>query len=641
MLIQQQQQPQNQPQGSQTMSLPLISMNQINRSLNRAGAANNNSASGLQFTTTQCQVPISSSAGGGCNNNSSSPQHVSQIKILNQAGGQSIATQLFQAPGSNLPSPNHSSSYPLSNSPLSTNSKPQILQIHHPRHQLPGCPSPGPIMRIESPKSVVNNTNSIPVRAQIVTSNGETLTIHRGSIPFNNSVRITRPQNAGVGNFNPTSQMKRLPQNLIAISHSPMLSNNPNSPGGQSFQNLGANKSVMVGTATRDNISPLPQGLLRGSPIRIIQNVRLSEQSVVTNFNTSTNSSMASSNNNSITTVSSSHHHNSHSNTGIISSVSDLAEFITSQIAASNIRSISPVTQDIVTHSGIAPSVLQNNEQIQQKNSNVTLSGKLSGGETVLDLFLDPAGNLSSTPPGDNNGRKLLAVSGSNTSSQSMNSPLDNSVADLIGCGNEIIMDLQDVMAMGVENPFSIISETEPPGVIAEIVDVQTSNDIIAQQTSSSTMKGGTVSGLGTLNIGSVASIRHPPNNWTSQASISGQTPKLTIVSSSSVPSSVSTSSYSIIPSNVNNPSPFLSPSSVAVSVALSRESSGTGGGGLFVNSSSALNIPSSNSSNYRTANTIDASRLVNSTGIEASPMLTQVSCNSKLNSLLKKRSSY
>lgn len=598
MLIQQQQ-PQNQPQGSQTMSLPLISVNQLNRTLNRA---NSSGTAGLQFTT-QCHVPASSN-NSGCSTGVSQA-HVSQIKFLNQ-GNQSIATQLFPAPSSSI-----SSTLPLtystSNNSPSSNPKPQILQIHQ-RPQLVTTSNAGSLGTTQNTKSNVNTANSIPVRAQIVTSNGETLTIHRASVPFNNSLRITRPQTSTNPNSATNPQIKRLPQNLIAISHGPSLSmlegqlplqvvQNQNVVTSQGSRNVNLGKPIMVGS--RDSASPLSQGILRGSPIRIIQNVRLTEQTV-SSFG-STGSSNTISNSGSTTLSSGSNQNNS--SAGILSSVSNLADFITNQIVASNIRPISPINQES-PHS-VTPPVASNNDQFQKATSTPVnaLTGKLSGGETVLDLFLD-TGNLSSSLEGSS--RKLVAI-GSGAS----NSSMDSSITDLLG--NEIIMDFQDVVGVGgMDNPFGIISDSEPP-VIAEIVDVQTSNDIITQAGASSSKNVGNMpvslaSGNG--------SLRHPIS-WTTTT---GQPTKVTTTGApTTVVSCNSTFSNSVLPSISSS---FLSPPSLTLANTVSRGSSGIGGG--FSNSSSA-SIPSSNSTNLRTAN-IDASRLVNSTGIEASPMLTQVS---------------
>lgn len=589
-MLLQQQQPQNQHPGSQTMSLPLISVNQLNR-INRVSS---NGSGGIQFTTNQ--VPVNSTA--GCT--PTSQAQISQIKILNQGA------QIFTAPSSSA-----SSNLPLSHtsspSPSPTPPKAQILQIHQ-RPQTVGSPSPGPVLKIESPKPN-NPGNNIPVRAQIVTSNGETLTIHRGAVPFNNAIRITRPLTPNPGNSTSTAQMKRMPHNLIAISHGPLLGNSGNhSLSGQgtisliensgqtinvsqASRNAALNKSIVVGS--RESISPLPQGILKGSPFRIIQNVRITDQPV------------SSSSGNTNLNHTSHQVHSQNNSPGIISNVSNLADFITSQIAASNIRPISPISQDASNPLG------QSNDAFAKPTSSTpvnAVTGKLSSGETVLDLFLDSS-SLSTGM--DGNTRKLYAVGGNQ-----QNGALENNITDLLG--NEIIMDLQDVVAVGMENPFSI-SDNEPP-VIAEIVDVQTSNDLTPALSTPKSHNGVSNSSSVGLASGIATSIRQP-NSFS-------QTPKLTIVSSSGVHSGIFSGAITTVSSGIPSipSSSFITPTTLSVSGTVGRASNLTIGG---LSNSVSPSVSSSTSSNFRAAS-IDASRLVNSSGNEANQMLTtQVSSTS------------
>jgi len=274
---------------------------------------------------------------------------------------------------------------PSSNVPTSTttggNIAPRVVHLQ----AKSGSPAPG--------NSSTSNTN-FPVRAQFLTSNGETLTIHRASTASSapSLIRVSRPPQQ-------PQLVKRLPPgNFISMDPSKQ----------QQFCLTTDSKTVTI---------KLPKDGLWNS------NSSTPSLRLISSSPSTSNATIEPSNN----------------NPGIIHSASGLADFITSQLAASNIGPISPLTQ--------------NSEQSQTENQ-----------QPMVVVF-------SKSNENSNSGEGTRVNNSSSSSSTS--SYGSNPMADLINSTNEAILDLQDTISES--SPYSLISELEPPN-IAEIVDV-TSND--------------------------------------------------------------------------------------------------------------------------------------------------------------------
>jgi len=482
MLLQQQHQPSHlaapSQQRTQPVSLPFLNVNQINRPLAQPGRPN--SASGVLLTNPSPNVTNANNSSGG----NISSVNTQQIKVLNSQG--QILTP--QNPSCSSPSPQ--------------TVRHQVLHIQ--RHQVgsPGSPIPT--------TPVATSPSNFPMRAQIVTSNGETLTIHRASAPSNAPIRLTRAQYGTVN----VGQVRRLPQNFITISQRAVSSNsevsqNSNRQIGQiqllqsqSQQSNGINSSGAGGNPSGNTVSIIRkqtsnQIALCDAGQNNVRIISLSEQSL---------QSVTAQDIDGSDVISSQLDANNTSNFGnSISSISNLAEFISNQLAASSMRPISPLTYDqsgLKSGDGNSP----NSFSIQSHDSSnsdlsVSESSKMFSDGPMLVLNTTGINNSSCSSKSSDapnvSSSGSLVVNSSIASSNSQNQTkryTHNPMADLINCTNEVIMDLQDALAAGVDSPYSLISEPDVPS-IAEIIDVH-SNDSIATSCSSNFQSNNSIGSL-------------------------------------------------------------------------------------------------------------------------------------------------
>jgi hypothetical protein len=488
MLLQQQHQhtqqsAQSSQQRSQGVQLPFINVNQINRQLAQPGRPN--SASGVLLTNPNANVTNSSNVTGG----NPSPQQIPQqnFKVINPQG------QILN-PNNLNPNPSRSPSPTVRHQVLHIQRQQQI------GNSLGAASTPA-----------VSTANNFPVRAQIVTSNGETLTIHRAStVPINGPIRLNRAQYGTVN----VGQMRRLPKNFIISNRSNLdgSQSNPNNRQLGQFQLIqsqvagGVTNRVSVNTSTPSTSSSSSTvSIIRKQSsnqialcetgqnnVRIISLSEQSLQSVTTqDIDGREMISNQAMDGGSLGNLGSSS----------VSSISNLAEFITNQLAASNMRPISPLTYD---QNGMrlgersSPNVFTIHSQDpsssdQFRNVQNSPGPRKPTSEGVV-LVMNSNGGINnssssseaSSISNSNNNNSMVnssVISSSNQNSTNRYSQAHNPMADLINCTNEVIMDLQDVLASGVDSPYSLISEPEPP-CIAEIIDVA-SNDSIATSGSS------------------------------------------------------------------------------------------------------------------------------------------------------------
>ncbi|CAG7637940.1 unnamed protein product [Allacma fusca] len=392
-----------------------------------------------------------------------------------------------------------------------------------------------------APNGSASNVN-FPIRAQIVTSNGETLTIHRASsIPMSNlngPIRLRPPYGFNVN----MAQVKRTANGNFVITSTgtadneetgnPLVSTNRSSPishhlvscaeqqmisPGQ-VQNSNPNSSVSSVPVSTTTVSLsrqcIPTSIAYGSqmirsPLRIVSHSHpqasdvfqaastYGSTNIAENFNE--NSSAANNGTSSNGINNSTNQPSSNVHETVNNSVSNLADFITNQLAASNIRSISPLALDnnqrassvgsetisttcspgiySIQRSGITTQSSQNPEQSFSADNNSLNTSGPSQGEHQSSLMV-----VSVINNHDNSLRKPTEIT------QHVDK-FPNPMADLINCTNEAMLDLHDAISVNVDSPYSLISEPDPPN-IAEIVDVPTTIDNVSTVSSSSSNLG-------------------------------------------------------------------------------------------------------------------------------------------------------
>lgn len=431
MLIQQQNQPtqqQSSQQRQQALQLPLISVSQLNRPQGPrpGGATNVTTPSSLNIPNR----PNSSVAGG------ITSSMIHQHRVIN------------------------------SQAHLMTQS---------------GVPSRHPVLHLQKTSAPVGSNLSYPVRAQIVTSNGETITIHRAASPAPGPVRVARPAPAGYSyvTTNVGQQVKRLSSNVITVTN---RQGTPQPQTSASTQNQQRSSTPVGGRSLQS--SQVNVGYQGANTAQFPQGLRLVsvEQTLNGNNSASLESTEA------VVATSAN-----------LSTISSLADFITNQIAASNIRSISPLTLDQNTLKGT-------NEAIPHI---ITSGSKGHGPESVLvRSTASSSATLSSN------------VINSNVISSSCGGVQDNKAStglslDLVPTSPDVILDLQEVLGPGFENQYGIISEPDSHA-IAEIIDMPSSPRILASSTSREGVWKAHASELVVLNESSAQVIsRHPQTKST------------------------------------------------------------------------------------------------------------------------------
>ena len=430
-------QTQQQPQRPQTVPLPFINVSHSNVSRGRPNSAssihlstNSNSPgphTNPNSTNKNCPSPVFITSSQLRTSNSPQPQ-THQIKIVNPQFLQSHTNP-------RLPFGQH-----------------QVLQIPIQRQQ-------------QHPAGGVNpRQETFPLRAQIVTSNGETLTIHRASGgSLNSQIRLTgqmRPFRPGILPQNVVISTSRVsgspgPQIQGPGSSSPGLSNpsNPNLNHGLNEQGI---RRTQAGTV--------------GSPVRIISRSNLHDNFLQTFVTNATNSAHNSNNSNSTPPP------NPNNAGPSMSPVSNLAEFITSQLAASNIRPISPLAYEngggrvSGTLPGSPASSIERNSnspsifiQHHQQTHHQGQSDQQHRHETDSSQSTSSSSNIM-----------LVSLISNETMKQEESSQQEFSqsgMGELIPC--DTIMDLQDAISV-IDSPYSLISETDPQN-ISEMIDIPSS----------------------------------------------------------------------------------------------------------------------------------------------------------------------
>lgn len=327
--------------------------------------------------------------------------------------------------------------------------------------------------------------SSYPVRAQIVTSNGETITIHRASAENSNGpmVRVATPPRPLSYSYNngqqtvvgqPQIQMQGSNSNKRFIAINRVGSPGVISSGQQQIQLVSSQRASpgpVAGVAKQGSgsggvslgISGNTHGIQKpgqGGGIRLISldqgsnNNNLSSSGNVSDLGELIETSLGGT---------------------PLNSISNLAEFITNQLAASNIRSISPLTldQNLVK--------VPNNGEVnspQQQISSRTNSQAQQGGIMIISSMANNSTPSSSTTSSNAAVNSNVISSSSSIGGAKNNGSVSQALSDFFNSAatpttTEIIMDFQD--ALGSDSPYSLISESDSHA-IAEIIDLHPSH---------------------------------------------------------------------------------------------------------------------------------------------------------------------